>query len=62
MRIQDILKEQAADQPTVKYTGRETRDGIWRVFKSGQAAAVAGPFKSAEQATAWIAKQKKVGS
>ena len=37
-----------------KYTGRETKEGTWRVFKSGQSVAVAGPFKSAEEARAWI--------
>jgi len=40
------------------YTGRETKDGTWRVFKDGQAVAVAGPFKSREEAAAWIKKQK----
>lgn len=39
------------------YTGRETKDGTWRVFKDGQAVAVAGPFKSQAEAAAWI-KQK----
>ncbi len=41
------------------YTGRETKDGTWRVFKDGQSVAVAGPFKSAEEANAWIKKQDK---
>ena len=41
------------------YTGRETKDGIWRVFKDGKAVAVAGPFKSREEAAAWIKKQKQ---
>ena len=41
------------------YVGRETKDGVWRVFKTGQAVAVAGPFKSAAGASAWIKKQKK---
>ena len=36
------------------YTGRETKDGPWRVFKDGKAVAVAGPFKSREEAAAWI--------
>lgn len=40
------------------YTGRETKDGTWRVFKDGQAVAVAGPFKSQAEAAAWIKKQK----
>ena len=40
------------------YTGRETKDGTWRVFKDGKAVAVAGPFKSREEAAAWIKKQK----
>lgn len=39
------------------YVGRETKDGTWRVFKTGNAVAVAGPFKSAQEAQAWIKKQ-----
>lgn len=39
------------------YTGRETKDGVWRVFKDGEAVAVAGPFKSQAEAAAWIKKQ-----
>ena len=35
------------------YTGRETKDGTWHVFKDGQAVAVAGPFKSRDEAHAW---------
>jgi hypothetical protein len=41
------------------YTGRETKDGVWRVFKDGKAVAVAGPFKTREEASAWIKKQKQ---
>lgn len=41
------------------YTGRETKDGVWRVFKDGQGGSVAGPFKSAEEASAWIKKQNQ---
>ena len=41
------------------YTGRETKAGTWRVFKDGNAVAVAGPFKSADQAAAWIKKHKQ---
>jgi hypothetical protein len=41
------------------YTGRETKDGTWRVFKDGQAVAVAGPFKSRDEAHAWIKKHKQ---
>jgi hypothetical protein len=41
------------------YTGRETKDGVWRVFKDGQGGSVAGPFKSAEEANAWIKKQNQ---
>lgn len=39
------------------YVGRETKDGTWRVFKTGNAVAAAGPFKSAQEAQAWIKKQ-----
>ena len=42
-----------------KYTGRETRAGVWNVFEPGKAVAVAGPFKSAEECRSWIAKQGK---
>ena len=42
------------------YTGRETKDGTWRVFKDGQAVAVAGPFKSRDETHAWI-KNHHVG-
>lgn len=38
--------------------GRETKDGIWRVFKSGNPVAVAGPFKSAEEARQYIQAHK----
>ena len=41
------------------YTGRETKDGTWHVFKDGKAVAVAGPYKSREEAAAWIKKQKQ---
>jgi hypothetical protein len=41
------------------YTGRETKDGTWRVFKDGQAVAVAGPFNSRDEAHAWIKKHKQ---
>ena len=41
------------------YTGRETKEGTWRVFRDGEAVAVAGPFKSREEAGAWIKKQKQ---
>ena len=41
------------------YTGRETKDGTWHVFKNGKAVAVAGPYKSREEAAAWIKKQKQ---
>ena len=36
------------------FVGRETKDGVWRVFKSGSAVAVAGPFKSSSEASTWI--------
>lgn len=35
------------------YVGRETKDGVWRVFKTGNPVAVAGPFKSSTEASAW---------
>jgi len=41
------------------YTGRETKDGTWHVFKDGQAVAVAGPFNSRDEAHAWIKKHKQ---
>ena len=41
------------------YTGRETKAGTWRVFKDGNAVAAAGPFKSADEASAWIKKHKQ---
>ena len=41
------------------YTGRETKPGTWRVFKDGQSVAVAGPFKSPEEARDWIKKQEQ---
>jgi hypothetical protein len=51
-----VTKESVAES----YTGRETKDGTWRVFKTGNAVAVAGPFKSKEEASAWIKKQSSV--
>jgi hypothetical protein len=50
------IKEQGVAEG---YTGRETKDGTWRVFKDGQAVAVAGPFKSRDEAHAWIKKHKQ---
>ena len=41
------------------YTGRETKHGTWRVFKDGDPVAVAGPFKSKEEASAWIKKKEQ---
>ena len=52
-------EKQEKKSVTESYVGRETKDGVWRVFKTGQAVAVAGPFKSAAEASAWIKKQKK---
>lgn len=49
----------AAKPVQESYVGRETKEGTWRVFKNGQAVAVAGPFKSREEASAWIKKQSK---
>jgi transcription antitermination factor NusG len=63
---QDVAEAaQAAETADIKgysnkYTARETRDGVWRVFKDSESVAVAGPFQSAEQASAWISQQKKV--
>ena len=51
------MKEEAEDVAE-GYTGRETKDGTWHVFKDGQAVAVAGPYRSREEAAAWIKKQK----
>lgn len=54
-----VLKSQAKEsvnEATVQYTGRETKDGVWRVFQNGKAVAVAGPFKSREEASAWISQ------
>lgn len=42
---------------TKKLVGRETKEGTWRVFASGNAVAVAGPFDSAAEANAYIKKQ-----
>ena len=52
-------KDYEAEGVAEGYTGRETKDGTWRVFKDGQAVAVAGPFKSREEAAAWIKKHKQ---
>ena len=53
------LKQKMSQGVAEGYTGRETKDGTWRVFKDGKAVAVAGPFKSREEAAAWIKKQKQ---
>lgn len=37
-----------------QYTGRETKDGVWRVFEKDNPVAVAGPFDSSEEANEWI--------
>jgi hypothetical protein len=44
--------EEAETNP--KYTGRETKDGVWHVFKSGKASSESGPFKSAAECRKWI--------
>lgn len=49
-------KNESLDE-SKSYVGRETKDGTWKVFKTGDAVAVAGPFKSAQEAKAWIKKQ-----
>ena len=53
-------KEQNKEKGVTEgYTGRETKAGTWRVFKDGNSVAVAGPFKSADEAAAWIKKHKQ---
>jgi len=49
-------KNESLDE-SKSYVGRETKDGTWKVFKTGNAVAVAGPFKSAQEAKAWIKTQ-----
>lgn len=41
-----------------KYTGRETKQGTWHVFQTGESVAAAGPFKSAQEANEWIRSQE----
>lgn len=41
-------------ESAAKYTARETKDGVWRVFKQGESVSVAGPFDSADEAGQWI--------
>ena len=54
----DYMKRRRAAKKA-GYTGRETKAGTWRVFKDGNAVAAAGPFKSADEAAAWIKKHKQ---
>ena len=54
----DYMKRRRAAKKA-GYTSRETKAGTWRVFKDGNAVAVAGPFKSADEAAAWIKKHKQ---
>ena len=54
-----VLKQKMSQGVAEGYTGRETKDGTWRVFKDGQAVAVAGPFNSRDEAHAWIKKHKQ---
>jgi hypothetical protein len=54
----DYMKKRNAAKKA-GYTGRETKAGTWRVFKDGNAVAAAGPFKSADEAAAWIKKHKQ---
>jgi LysM repeat protein len=54
----DYMKKRRAAKKA-GYTGRETKAGTWRVFKDGNAVAAAGPFKSADEAAAWIKKHKQ---
>ena len=58
-RLSTELTQLKQKSVTEGFTGRETKDGTWRVFKDGQSVAVAGPFKSKEDAAAWIKKQKQ---
>ena len=55
---EDYMKRRRAANKA-GYTGRETKAGTWRVFKDGNAVAAAGPFKSADEAAAWIKKHKQ---
>jgi len=60
LRIEDIVPKNTNKRKvneSAQFTGRKTKDGTWRVFKNGEPVAVAGPFKSAEEANAWIKKQ-----
>lgn len=58
LRVQELELELNKLQGVAEgYTGRETKDGTWRVFKNGQSVSVAGPFKSAKEAQDWIKKQ-----
>jgi len=60
LRVQELeLELKKLEGVTEGFVGRETKDGTWRVFKDGQAVAVAGPFKSREEANAWIQKHNK---
>ena len=54
-KVKSVYKE--AVEIAEGYIGRETKDGTWHVFKTGRAVAVAGPFKSREEASAWITKK-----
>jgi hypothetical protein len=56
MRAADRLTKEEVDLDEA-FVGRETKDGTWRVFKTGNPVAVAGPFKSAQETQAWIKKQ-----
>ncbi len=57
--VKSLFKKYFSEGVAEGYTGRETKDGTWRVFKDGQAVAVAGPFNSRDEAHAWIKKHKQ---
>lgn len=40
------------------YVARETTNGIWRIFQTGNPVAVAGPFRSQDEMRAWFRDQK----
>ena len=57
--VKSLFKKYFSEGVAEGYTGRETKDGTWHVFKDGQAVAVAGPFNSRDEAHAWIKKHKQ---
>ena len=57
------LRRAGSDEPVSEnarkdHIARQTKDGIWRIFQTGNPVAVAGPFQSQDEVRDWFRNQK----